>query len=455
MAKISCQACHIPKLYSVAVESVDWTRIDEDGEPMVTYRGAEASDSSTASHWVEGFEPVLLMRRGQDGRNRLAPHNLVTSWYWVVGNPERPLPIDSLALARNSGTGSDAEKLVSLGFESPRIVGEILPYDVNHNVTGAGWATRDCRSCHQADSRLSQSLVLSRSFPDGVLPATANSADVALNGDTYVDEEGRLVFEPELAATGLYVLGHSASRLANFFGMLMVLAVLVGAVTHAVFRWRASKKHAHAPVPHTEDVYMYTLYERFWHWLQAVAITILLVTGLEIHFSAVQLFGYVLAVRVHNIVSFIVVANAVFAAFYHLASGEIRQYLPQPVGFFGQGISQAKYYLSGIFLGHPHPFEKRPDKKLNPLQQVTYLSILNILLPIQIVTGLLIWGAQRWEAVDATLGGLTLLAPIHALGAWMFAAFLLLHVYLTTTGLTPTANIGAMLHGWERSGSHK
>ncbi len=149
------------------------------------------------------------------------------------------------------------------------------------------------------------------------------------------------------------------------------------------------------------------------------------------------------------------VANAVFAAFYHLASGEIRQYLPEPAGFFGQGISQAKFYLSGIFLGHPHPFEKRPDRKLNPLQQITYLSILNILLPIQIVTGMLIWGAQRWETVDSTFGGLTLLAPTHALGAWMFAAFLLLHVYLTTTGPTPTANIGAMLHGWERSESHQ
>jgi thiosulfate reductase cytochrome b subunit len=231
--------------------------------------------------------------------------------------------------------------------------------------------------------------------------------------------------------------------------------VLLGAATHALLRWRAARRHTQAPAPHTTDVYMYTFYERFWHWLQAVAIIILLVTGVEIHFSAVEIFGFALAVRVHNIVSAIVVANAVFAAFYHLASGEIRQYLPEPAGFFGQGISQAKFYLSGIFLGHPHPFEKRPDRKLNPLQQITYLSILNILLPIQIVTGLLIWGAQRWEIVDSTFGGLTLLAPMHALGAWMFAAFLLLHVYLTTTGPTPTANIGAMLHGWERSESHQ
>jgi thiosulfate reductase cytochrome b subunit len=48
------------------------------------------------------------------------------------------------------------------------------------------------------------------------------------------------------------------------------------------------------------------------------------------------------------------------------------------------------------------------------------------------------------------MGGLVFLAPLHAFGAWLFAAFLLLHVYLTTTGPTPLANIQAMVVGWER-----
>jgi thiosulfate reductase cytochrome b subunit len=47
------------------------------------------------------------------------------------------------------------------------------------------------------------------------------------------------------------------------------------------------------------------------------------------------------------------------------------------------------------------------------------------------------------------MGGLVFLAPLHAFGAWLFAAFLLMHVYLTTTGPTPLANIQAMVVGWE------
>jgi thiosulfate reductase cytochrome b subunit len=47
------------------------------------------------------------------------------------------------------------------------------------------------------------------------------------------------------------------------------------------------------------------------------------------------------------------------------------------------------------------------------------------------------------------LGGLVFLAPLHAFGAWMFTAFLIMHVYLTTTGPTPLANVQAMVLGWE------
>jgi len=44
---------------------------------------------------------------------------------------------------------------------------------------------------------------------------------------------------------------------------------------------------------------------------------------------------------------------------------------------------------------------------------------------------------------------LPLLAPIHTLLAWAFAAFIVMHVYLTTTGHTPTAGIKAMIEGWD------
>jgi thiosulfate reductase cytochrome b subunit len=195
---------------------------------------------------------------------------------------------------------------------------------------------------------------------------------------------------------------------------------------------------------------MYTAYERFWHWLQTFVIVLLLFTGLIIHRPDMfGIFSFRYVVLIHNILAVLLVINAVLSLFYHLVSGEIRQYIPRPYGFFNDAIVQTKYYLRGIFKGDVHPFEKVPQKKLNPLQQITYFGILNVLLPLQIITGALMWGVQQWPQIAGWFGGLPYLAPFHSLVAWTFAAFIVGHVYLTTTGQRPLTSIKAMMDGWE------
>jgi thiosulfate reductase cytochrome b subunit len=150
-----------------------------------------------------------------------------------------------------------------------------------------------------------------------------------------------------------------------------------------------------------------------------------------------------------------VLINAALALFYTLASGTIRRFFPDPEGFVGRALEQAAFYTRGIFAGDAHPLEKTKENRLNPLQQITYLAILNILLPAQVVTGVLIWGMQKWPQLAAALGGLPVLAPIHTLLAWAFAAFVVMHVYLTTAaGETPGAGIRSMISGWEEVEVH-
>jgi thiosulfate reductase cytochrome b subunit len=91
---------------------------------------------------------------------------------------------------------------------------------------------------------------------------------------------------------------------------------------------------------------------------------------------------------------------------------------------------------------------------MNPLQQITYFAILNVLLPLQILTGLFMWGAQRWPDLVISLGGLPFLAPLHTLVSWLFASFIILHVYLTTTGHEPLAGIKGMIMGWDEVEVH-
>src|SRR3970040_266373 len=105
--------------------------------------------------------------------------------------------------------------------------------------------------------------------------------------------------------------------------------------------------------------------------------------------------------------------------------------------------------MTGILKGEGHPFEKRPDSRMNPIQKATYFGILNVLLPLQIITGALMWSVQKWPQFANALGGLPFLAPFHSLVAWTFATFILLHVYMTTTGSTPLEAIRGMVTGYE------
>ena len=53
------------------------------------------------------------------------------------------------------------------------------------------------------------------------------------------------------------------------------------------------------------------------------------------------------------------------------------------------------------------------------------------------------------NAALPALGGLPFLAPFHTLVAWVFSAFIVAHVYLTTTGVTPLESIRGMVTGYE------
>ncbi len=346
-----------------------------------------------------------------------------------------------------------AGRLAALGLANPRIEGEVQPYSINHNVARGDAAIKDCKVCHADGSRLTQPMILAERLPGGVLPVFVSDANTRTTGEVSA-ANGTLTYAPAAVDQNLYVFGHSRVGWVDWFGGLFFLGVLIGVAGHGGLRFFSALK-APRPVAELESVYMYAVYERFWHWLQTLAIVLLLITGLIIHRPDMfGIFSFPAVVTVHNVLAILLVINAGLSLFYHLVSGEIRQYIPRPYGFFDEAILQAKYYLRGIFKGAGHPFEKRPEKKLNPLQQVTYFGILNVLLPLQILTGALMMGVQAFPQVAGWFGGLPFLAPFHSLVAWTFAAFIVGHVYLTTTGPRPMTSLQAMVNGWEEVEAH-
>lgn len=192
------------------------------------------------------------------------------------------------------------------------------------------------------------------------------------------------------------------------------------------------------------NIYLYTRYERFWHWLQGLLIIVLLLTGFEIH-GQYTLLGFHTAVTVHNFVGLSWLVAFAFFVFWIFTTGEWKQYIPTTKKM----LSVIRYYSYGIFRGEPHPVPKRKEAKHNPLQRLTYLSLAAFLLPFQMITGFLYWGYNSWQAWGIGSLSLQVLAVLHTLGGFAILMFLVIHVYMTTTGHRIFAHIKAMITGWE------
>ena len=194
-----------------------------------------------------------------------------------------------------------------------------------------------------------------------------------------------------------------------------------------------------------KKIKIYTTFIRFWHWTQAFLIFTLLFTGLAVHGSH-HLIHFDTAVKVHNVagISLGVLAFAMF--FYYITTGEWKQYNK----FAKEDIlAQVKYYSYGILKGEAHPHKKTEISRLNPLQKITYLNFKVILLPFMGITGTMYLYQEYFSYLNLPLFVLDNVAVFHTIGAYILASFIIVHVYMTTTGHTVFSHIKTMITGWE------
>ena len=190
-------------------------------------------------------------------------------------------------------------------------------------------------------------------------------------------------------------------------------------------------------------IYIYKIFERFWHWTQALLIIFLAFTGFEVH-GYYKVFGYKTAVVFHDKAAWAFLVLIVFAIFWHFTTGEWRQYIPTTKMI----TDQAKYYITGIFKGAEHPTKKLVYNKFNPLQRMIYLGLKLMVIPVMVISGFA-YMYLNFPNMAFELGSLDIVAGIHTMGAFFLMTFVIAHVYLTTTGHKPLSSIKAMITGWE------
>ncbi len=272
-AQLSCESCHVAKAYAPALQQIDWTLIDPQGNPNTQWRGIDGKLTDPTAE-VLGFQPVLLPHKNLDGRERLTPFNLVASWYWLEGGKTpRPVRLLDLKGALLDGdqyhasilqvldTDHDGQvqpsercldtqakvdavrqRLEAVGVKQPHIVSELQPYGLHHGVGPADSATRQCNTCHRSESRLGQLFLVATQIPGGVIPELVHGSGVSLAGQLTVDEDQQLVLQPSTQQAGLYVFGHDHWPLVNTLGALAFGLTLLGVLGHGLLRVVAARK---------------------------------------------------------------------------------------------------------------------------------------------------------------------------------------------------------------------
>lgn len=192
--------------------------------------------------------------------------------------------------------------------------------------------------------------------------------------------------------------------------------------------------------------YLYSRFLRLWHWLQALLVIALLVTGFEVH-GSYQLFGFERASDYHGILAWTLIGLWVLAWFWHITTGEWKQYIPSPLG---RVLAMMRYYGLGIFTGEPHPFHKDRWHRHNPLQRMAYLSLHVFIGPLLWISGLLYFFYPYWAEYGLSGLSLTPVALLHTVGAFLMLAFLIVHLYLAlTTSERPLEFLKGMITGYE------
>jgi thiosulfate reductase cytochrome b subunit len=199
-------------------------------------------------------------------------------------------------------------------------------------------------------------------------------------------------------------------------------------------------------------MYLYPIWTRLWHLINALLIIVLIVTGISMQYTDKQdyllVVGFARAVKWHNIAAILFTVNYIFFVTGNIFTENGRFYKIKKENFLSDLGKQLKYYSRGMFRGEKHPFPVTPDQKFNPLQKVSYVLTMYIALPLIIISGLGLLFPETVINRFLGINGLILTDILHITMGFLVSVFLVIHIYTCTLGARPTSLFKSMLSGY-------
>jgi thiosulfate reductase cytochrome b subunit len=199
-------------------------------------------------------------------------------------------------------------------------------------------------------------------------------------------------------------------------------------------------------------MYLYPIWIRLWHLINAVLIIVLIVTGLSMQYTNRQEYilvvGFARAVKWHNIAAILLTVNYIFFVAGNILTSNGRFYKIKRENFTSDLGTQLKYYSFGMFRGEKHPFPVTLDQKFNPLQKVTYVLAMYLAFPLLIISGLGLLFPETVISRFLGINGLILTDILHITMGFLLSIFMVIHIYTCTLGARPASLFKSMLSGY-------
>jgi len=201
----------------------------------------------------------------------------------------------------------------------------------------------------------------------------------------------------------------------------------------------------------SEKHYLYPVWTRLWHLLNALLIILLIITGISMQYALSEL-GFIkfsTAVKIHNISGLILTVSYLFFVLGNLFSSNGKHYQLFWKSFSKEIIAQVKYYLIGMFKKEKKPFHIDEKNKFNPMQKVTYTILMYIFVPLIILSGIALMFPDVIVIKKVfNYSGILFTSLIHIVIGFIISIFLIVHLYLCTIGIRKANTFKSMITGY-------
>jgi thiosulfate reductase cytochrome b subunit len=200
-------------------------------------------------------------------------------------------------------------------------------------------------------------------------------------------------------------------------------------------------------------IYLYPVWIRIWHVINALSFLLLVLTGIGLHYAAINagIMSFDVAVVIHNISATVLTFNYGIFVIGNILSKNGKYYRNLKKDMGPNLWIQLKFYISGILKKESHPFPVNEERKFNPLQKVAYVVVMYVCLPLIIISGIGLLFPEIIIYQVLGISGLAITGFLHQIMGFVLSIFLLVHLYTCTLGTKPGTLYKSMVNGYHEA----